>query len=124
MATGPALVSGRIVFPLSRSENLIGRIDRASGIYPDIDISPLGGGRNVSRRHAEVTRHDDGFVLRDLGSKIGTLVNGEVLGDAAHDLSDGDAITIGDITLSFVAESEWPDGLTGEWEKGHRAASF
>ena len=85
MATGPALVSGRIVFPLSRSENLIGRIDRASGIYPDIDISPLGGGRNVSRRHAEVTRHDDGFVLRDLGSKIGTLVNGEMLQDASTD---------------------------------------
>lgn len=124
MATGPALVSGRIVFPLSRSESLIGRTDRASGIYPDIDISPLGGGRNVSRRHAQVTRGDGSFSVRDLGSKIGTLVNGEPLGERSEELSDGDTITIGDVTLAFSSTCEWPDGLVGEWEKDHRSLSL
>lgn len=123
MATGPGLISGRIVFPLARSANLIGRTDRASNIYPDIDISPLGGGRNVSRRHAEIVRKDGVFHLRDLASKLGTLVNGEGLGTASHELTDGDAITIGDVTLTFSPACGWPDGLIPDWEASHSAVS-
>ena len=123
MATGPGLVSGRIVFPLARTTSLIGRTDRASEIYPDIDISPLGGGRNVSRRHAEVIRQNERFHVRDLASKLGTLVNGETLGTGSHELSDGDAVTIGDVTLTFSSEIEWPEGLIPDWEASQSAVS-
>src|SRR5687767_6451067 len=123
MATGPGLISGKIVFPLARTVNLIGRTDRASNIFPDIDISPLGGGRNVSRRHAEVVRKEGCFLLRDLESKLGTLVNGEGPSDGSHELSDGDAVTIGDVTLTFSKECDWPEGLVPDWEASHSSMS-
>ena len=40
---------------------------------------------NVSRRHAELVRHGGGFVLRDLDSTNGSLVNGRRVREAAVD---------------------------------------
>lgn len=34
----------------------------------------------ISRRHCMLERTADGFVVRDLGSRTGTLVNGTVTG--------------------------------------------
>lgn len=49
--------------------------------------------REVSRRHAQI-RHESGqYVLVDLGSKNGTLVNASQI-DRATVLADGDEITI------------------------------
>jgi EAL domain-containing protein (putative c-di-GMP-specific phosphodiesterase class I) len=96
--------------------NVIGRADRASGIYPDIDISPLGGGRSISRKHAQVGRRGGSFYVRDLGSRLGTLLNGQPLGDEEHLLDEGDTVTIGGVTLTFSEHCEWPKGLTAEWE--------
>jgi DNA-binding NtrC family response regulator len=59
---------------------------------------------HVSRRHAEVRRSPDGVILRDLGSKNGTFVEGirvkEVL------LPPGANITIGATPIRFIAEGE------------------
>ena len=49
---------------------------------------------DVSARHAEIVRHGDRFVVRDLGSTNGTFVNGaRVTGDVV--LADGDVIGFG-----------------------------
>jgi pSer/pThr/pTyr-binding forkhead associated (FHA) protein len=56
---------------------------------------------NVSRRHAEVRRQDDHFVIVDLGSTNGTRINGAGVKERA--LNDGDEITIGSTTLVFEA---------------------
>jgi hypothetical protein len=56
---------------------------------------------NVSRRHAEVRRQDDHFVVVDLGSTNGTRVNGAGVKERA--LNDGDEITVGSTTLKFEA---------------------
>jgi EAL domain-containing protein (putative c-di-GMP-specific phosphodiesterase class I) len=117
MTSGPGLTADHILFPLARSSTVIGRTDRSTGIYPDIDLSPLGGGLVVSRRHAEIRRHEDGFFLRDLGSRAGTFVNGEQLGAADRKLQEGDAVTIGPITLRFSERCAWPKGLTAEWSR-------
>lgn len=53
----------------------------------------------ASRRHAELRRTPTGFRLVDMGSTNGTQVNGETVAEA--DLSDGDTVTIGDITFRF-----------------------
>lgn len=53
----------------------------------------------ASRQHARVNRTDSGFVLTDLGSTNGTLVNGESIRE--HLLEDGDRITIGETMLEF-----------------------
>jgi hypothetical protein len=53
--------------------------------------------RNVSRHHAELVRHGDGFVLRDLDSTNGSAVNGRRVRQA--DVKAGDVITLGTVTL-------------------------
>jgi hypothetical protein len=55
----------------------------------------------VSRQHAEIRREREGFVIVDLGSTNGTLVNGRPVREA-H-LHDGDRIVIGPATLVFEA---------------------
>jgi pSer/pThr/pTyr-binding forkhead associated (FHA) protein len=59
---------------------------------------PLGD-TNVSRRHAEVRRIGEKFVVSDLGSTNGTRVNGVPVREQF--LSSGDQITIGSTTLVF-----------------------
>jgi pSer/pThr/pTyr-binding forkhead associated (FHA) protein len=57
---------------------------------------------NVSRRHAEIRAAGTGYVLADLGSTNGTLVNGERL-SAERRLADGDIISVGGTHLRFEA---------------------
>ena len=52
---------------------------------------------NVSRRHAELVRHGGGFVLRDLDSTNGSLVNGRRVREAP--VTAGDILTLGTTTL-------------------------
>ena len=77
-------------FPLERDTAVIGRMAGSEIELPD---------PGASRRHAEVRRRGDGFVLVDLGSTNGTLVNGSEVSE--HPLADGDRITIGHSTLEF-----------------------
>jgi pSer/pThr/pTyr-binding forkhead associated (FHA) protein len=55
----------------------------------------------ASRRHAEITATGDGFVVADLGSMNGTLVNGVPVKE--HVLHDGDQIAIGATVMRFEA---------------------
>ena len=58
--------------------------------------------RWVSRHHAEVRREQDRHLIQDLGSKNGTLVNGQRIA-APTALADGDEIQVTPlITLTFV----------------------
>ncbi len=70
----------------------IGRVDECTITIPD---------PKVSRHHAEVRRDREGFVLVDLGSTNGTLVNGRPVREAP--LQDGDRIGIGPANLVFEA---------------------
>ncbi len=56
----------------------------------------------LSRHHAEIRRKDGVFFLADLGSKNGTLLNGERIG-ADQRLRHGDVITLGEHTLTYAA---------------------
>jgi pSer/pThr/pTyr-binding forkhead associated (FHA) protein len=57
---------------------------------------------NVSRRHAEVRRDGDGWVVSDLGSTNGVKVNGRRVEEAP--LAEGDEITLGLAKLFFETE--------------------
>ena len=67
------------------------------GRLPECDIQVPDAG--ASRQHARITRRDGGWVLTDLGSTNGTLVNESTIGE--HALEDGDRITIGATVLEF-----------------------
>ncbi len=55
--------------------------------------------RSVSRRHAELVRHGDAFLLRDLDSTNGSAVNGKRIRESA--VQPGDDITIGTVSLTL-----------------------
>jgi len=55
--------------------------------------------RNVSREHAVIQASAAGFIIKDLESQNGTLVNGDTIKECV--LRDGDAIVIGDAQMHF-----------------------
>jgi len=55
--------------------------------------------KNVSRKHAVIDKKEDLFVIQDLGSTGGTLVNGEKVDES--EIHTGDVITIGNFTIHF-----------------------
>lgn len=77
-------------------ENVIGRSSRCDIVvkFP-----------TVSRNHAVLTRYDDGsWTISDADSKNGTFVNGETVDICP--LYEGDAITVGGVTMSFLPVSK------------------
>ncbi len=83
-------------FGLGSETTTIGR-HPASGIFLD-DVT-------VSRRHAEVSRNDDGsYGVRDVGSLNGTYLNRERIEGAAA-LHNGDELQIGKFRLVFLTEA-------------------
>ncbi len=72
------------VFPLKKTELYIGRSDPSKDWKPDIGF---GHDLMVSRKHARLFFKDNKWWLEDLGSKRGTLINGEevaITGQATH----------------------------------------
>ncbi len=77
--------------------------------------------RQVSRRHAQIDQTPQGYVLRDLGSKNRTYVNGQEIGSEPFLLKDGDEIQIAlCVKLGFIgADATLPLALDGP-DKGLR----
>jgi pSer/pThr/pTyr-binding forkhead associated (FHA) protein len=67
------------------------------GRLPECDVVVSDPG--ASRRHAEIRHRDGAYVVTDLGSTNGTLVNAEPVG--SRELHDGDRITVGTTVLEF-----------------------
>jgi serine phosphatase RsbU (regulator of sigma subunit) len=68
------------------------------GRHPDCQIVIEVGA--VSRQHARILREGESFVLEDLKSRNGTLLNDAPLADRRA-LADGDRVQICDVTLIF-----------------------
>ncbi len=84
------------VVPLLRDEITIGR-------EPGNTIRLTE--RNVSRSHARLVKRNGDYVVEDLGSYNGVLLNGTRV-DSRAELSAGDQLAIGDYGLAFHAETE------------------
>ena len=95
MRTGPTV--GK-VYPLDKNEVFIGR-DLAN----DISINDP----EVSRRHARIFLQGNNFILEDLGSTNGTMVNGQRL-MGPYMLRPGELIVLGE-QVSLLFESVVPD---------------
>src|SRR5271166_4006740 len=54
----------------------------------------------VSREHAEFTIESSAVIVRDLGSRNGTLVNGKALTTEACKLKDRDLVQVGPLTFA------------------------
>lgn len=75
---------------LTRDPVVIGRLSSSDVVLSD---------SNVSRRHAELRRDGGRWILVDLGSTNGSVVNGQ--SGREHVLQDGDRLTFGTSELLF-----------------------
>ncbi len=96
-APGGAAV-GSLVMPDGR-RFAIGEDPVTIGRLPECDV--VLSDPNVSRRHAEVRRRGNDFVVVDLGSTNGTRVNGA--GVRERRVNDGDDIGLGGTVIRFEA---------------------
>jgi serine/threonine-protein kinase len=107
-ATARLVVAGTTeldaTFLLNKETNLVGRTDPQSNIFPDIDLSRFDPETKISRRHARIWREGETFLVEDLGSINGTVVNEAVrLGPRQpRPLANGDRLRLGETTLHFL----------------------
>jgi hypothetical protein len=79
-------------YPLAEKPVVLGRMSDCDIVLAD---------PRASRQHAEIQPVGHGFVLSDMGSMNGTVVNGTPVRE--HQLSDGDEIRVGSTVLHFEA---------------------
>lgn len=98
------LSTGRQVQLPASSDVLLGRLDAARGIFPDLDLTPDGGLEGgVSRRHCKVRRQGSVYLIEDVGSANGTFLKGRRLTPyLPHVLRDGDELQLGHVKLEVV----------------------
>ncbi len=112
-ATAKLMIEGtsELEFPaynLVKNENLVGRRDPMSNIFPEVDLSKFDPQTKISRKHARIWRNGDKFMLEDLGSSNGTYLksalseNRRLIPNQSQTLENGDKIKLGDTTLQFI----------------------
>lgn len=91
-------------FILQKDNNLLGRTDPHSNVFPEIDLSRFDPETKVSRRHARIWREGETFLVEDLGSVNGTVINDSVrlAPRQPRVLDSGDKIRLGETTLHFL----------------------
>jgi serine/threonine-protein kinase len=95
-------------FLLEKDENLVGRRDPMSNIFPEIDLSKFDPHTKISRKHARIWREGINYLVEDLGSSNGTIVlpvvkdTVRLMPHKPFTLNNGDKIKLGDTTLHFV----------------------
>lgn len=106
-ATAKLIVAGTTELDASfllRDSNLVGRTDPLSNIFPEVDLSRFDPQTKVSRRHARIWREGEAFMVEDLGSVNGTVINDMIRLEPRQPraLDSGDRIRMGETTLHFL----------------------
>jgi len=95
-------------FVIDKESVLIGRTDPHTGIFPEVDLTMYDGETKVSRKHARIYRQGEQFLIEDLGSVNGTIINAVSGGSirlnakSPRVLSAGDEVKLGGTTLQFL----------------------
>jgi pSer/pThr/pTyr-binding forkhead associated (FHA) protein len=79
----------------------MGRLDPASDVFPEIDLTNDNGlEKGVSRRHARILKREGTVVVEDLGSINGTFINGKRLAPYLPEvLHHGDQLQLGKLLI-------------------------
>ena len=82
----------------------IGRLDPASNVFPELDLTHDGPtAKAISRRHAVILKQEDKVIVEDVDSVNGTFINGKKLKPyVPAELKDGDTLQLG--TLLVMVE--------------------
>lgn len=89
----------------AKEEVVVGREDPISEVFPDVDLTNLGGMDNgVSRKHAVIHRMGADYTVEDLGSTNGTYINKKkIQPHAPQAIKPGDEIRFGKLSLTLQA---------------------
>ena len=79
---------------IREGETMIGRDPSC-----DVVLEP----KNVSRRHLVIRRAGGGYVVQDLGSANGTMLNDDLLGASPRPFRPGDCVTVSPYEIRLVA---------------------
>ncbi len=112
-------------FPL-HDETLVGRSEEESA---DCESHIRLPDSRVSRQHARIIRRNGGYVIQDLGSTNGTLLNARPLTPKAfYALREGSNLQLGGVHLRFRPPTSGNDesvaGRSWESEIGHNEEAF
>ncbi|WP_460318170.1 FHA domain-containing protein [Paenibacillus sp. YSY-4.3] len=89
--------------PLSKGSFIIGRSEELAQ-YVEKEAG-------VSRAHVELMILEDACRIKDLGSRNGTKLNGELLAPYKdYPLEPGDSFTIAEVTFRYSRENQSPKG--------------
>ena len=94
-------------FKVDKQSVLLGRTDPHTGIFPEIDLTMYDPETKVSRRHARIYRQGEQFLVEDLGSVNGTIVDSISGGSVRLNtksprvLTAGDKLKLGSTLLKF-----------------------
>jgi hypothetical protein len=111
--------SSGMEFPVAAGpETTIGRRDPVTGIFPDVDLTPVDNQRSVSRRHAKLYRRGSAFFLgEEIGTMNSTFLNGARLETGVPRMvQPGDEMRFGVVVVRFEvpgAAAQPPAGSGG-----------
>jgi Nif-specific regulatory protein len=86
--------------PVQKTEFLLG--DEEAVIGRDVAATVCVNSRSASRRHCVVRRNGDQYLIKDMGSSNGTLVNGLPVTECI--LQHGDRIAVSDALFVFATD--------------------
>jgi pSer/pThr/pTyr-binding forkhead associated (FHA) protein len=88
-----------------KDEVIIGREDPVSEVFPDVDLTVLGGlEKGVSRQHAVIHHAGTDFTVEDMGSLNGTFINRKrIQPHAPETIKPGDEVRFGKLSLFVKA---------------------
>jgi pSer/pThr/pTyr-binding forkhead associated (FHA) protein len=88
--------------PIKENAVIVGRVDRARGITPDIDLTPFDPSSSVSRQHARIRLGKTSFSIEDLNSRNKTRLGEVTLTPLKPEvLHNGDVVGFGRVKATF-----------------------
>jgi CRP-like cAMP-binding protein len=95
------------VFPVFKTDSLLGRYDSVTGMTPEIDLSNEDQSRNISRRHARlVIKEGHFYIAEEIGTMNGTFLNGQKLPNGVlTPIKDGDELVLCRLGITFKTQS-------------------
>ena len=96
------------VFPVFKSDSLLGRYDSVTGMSPEVDLSNEDQSRNISRRHARLVLKDGKpYIAEEIGTMNGTFLNGQKLATGVlTPIKDWDELTLCRLSLTFKVSAK------------------
>ena len=103
-ALGPGFTDFEAPLP-HKHEVLVGRLDPANDIFPEIDLTAIDPQISTSRRHARILRRASVFYIQEEKTTNGTLVNEKrISAERPIEIRHGDEITFGAVRMRFIVE--------------------